>query len=119
MWGYGRAVLDNTWNENKNIVIPANVKAEMTDYFSRMTGNGFRMSVLLQLEALNNDALSPTEVTFITNWLKDTMLNGQIRGGGVRSMHEHFAKYASAANLLEDEVLLDALRTKLGITSRW
>jgi hypothetical protein len=118
LWGYGRAVLDNTWNENRNLTVPPGVKAEMTDYFSRMTGNGFRMSTLLQLDALNKNQLNTNEIAAVTDWLKDSVLNNAVRRGGLYAMYEHFNKYYPTT-LAQDVALLDSLRIKLNIASPW
>jgi hypothetical protein len=60
--GYNRTVIDNEWNESKkfNILIPGDLKAQQTELFHRFVANGFRMSMYLYMEALDNGAPKQT-----------------------------------------------------------
>jgi hypothetical protein len=119
-WGYGRTVADNLWNEDKTIQYPADLKAQMNDLFGRLTGNGFRMSLYLQLESLDSPTapLSAADVTNLKSWLDDSInqSNGSLRRGAMLAIQQHFARY-HAASQASDQALMDSLRTRLGITT--
>ena len=128
-WAYGRATLsDGVWNENKpkGIVIPQALKDQSTSLFAAMMGNGFRMSMYLQMEQLaQTDAakkLTPGQLTVLGDeWLGDR-INTNAPGnpiikGGLCSMYLHFKQH-SAASLIDDEALLEDLRVKVGVPSQ-
>ena len=128
-WAYGRAVLsDASWNENKikNIVVPQALKDQSTSLFAAMMGNGFRMSIYLQMEQLaQTDAVKKLTTGQLTQlrdeWLGDrvnTFAPGNpVSKGGLCSMYLHFKKH-SAASLVEDEALLEDLRVKVGVPAQ-
>lgn len=128
-WAYGRAVLsDASWNENKikNIVVPQALKDQSTSLFAAMMGNGFRMSMYLQMEQLaQTDAVKKLTTGQLTQlrdeWLGDrvnTFAPGNpLSKGGLCSMYLHFKKH-SAASLVEDEALLEDLRVKVGVPAQ-
>ena len=124
-WGYGRATLkdtNNRWNEDvrKGITLDGALKKESTDLFGVLAGNGFRMSLYLQLEQLDKtgaDAL--TDFPSVNNpgqlqQLRDEWL---VKKGGLNAMHEHFAEH-HPATLAADNALLNMLMTKLGIPNK-
>ena len=111
--GYGRAVLDNEWNESKTIQIPATLKTQSQNLFARLVGNGFRMSTYLQLETLDNNTLSAGEKDFLRGFLSDSLVNNTVRYGTIRTMQEHFTAYHSTT-ASADTALLEQLKTKSG-----
>jgi hypothetical protein len=117
-WGYGRTVSDNLWNEDKNTKFPTDLKAQADDLFGRLTGNGFRMSLYLQLEALDNNQLSNNEITSLKSWLDDSInqWNGSLRRGAMLALQQHFVRYHSDSQA-SDQALMERLRTRLGITT--
>jgi hypothetical protein len=102
-WGYNRTVLDTKWNENKTIKFPADLKAESTDLFHRLTANGFRMSMYLYMEALDNGADRNGSLSDLTG-----------AGTGFYSMKAHFDAY-EPEHQTADYALMDALKAKLGV----
>jgi hypothetical protein len=102
-WGYNRTVLDTKWNEDKTVKIPADLKAESTDLFHRLTANGFRMSMYLYMEALDNGADKNGSLSDLTG-----------SGTGFYSMKAHFDAYESE-HQVADYALMDALKAKLGL----
>jgi hypothetical protein len=116
-WGYNRTVLDTKWVvPNKGTPIPEVVKSELNALFGRFTGNGFRMSMLLQTEAMDNSQISADETTQLKGWLENTVnTNGSIRYGGARAMEDHFNRYHTAT-LAADLAMVEALEKRLGIT---
>jgi hypothetical protein len=117
-WAYGRTLTDNMWNEDRVIKIPADLKSQADDLFGRLTGNGFRMSLYLQNDALDNNFLSAADITSLKGWMDNAInaSNGSIRDGAFVPMKNHFARY-HAASLTLDQTLMDGLRTRLGITN--
>jgi hypothetical protein len=117
-WGYGRTVTDGLWNEDKNTKFPADLKAQMDDLFGRLTGNGFRMSLYLQVDAIDSGSLSVADTTNLKGWLDDSInqSNGSLRRGAMLALQQHFARYHSASQT-SDQALMDTLRTRLGITT--
>ncbi len=113
--GYGRGVLDKEWNEDKNIKFPSDLKTESTNLFARLVGNGFRMSAFLQIEALENNVFTPTELTFLRGFLSDSIVNGATRYGTIRTIQEHFTAH-HPNTLSPDTALLELLKTKSGAT---
>jgi hypothetical protein len=121
IWGYGRLVLDNLWNETKAVVIPANLKKQSEDLFSQLTGNGLRMSLYLQSDELDRSALTVDQKTQLVAWLGNTVnpSNGQLRSGGLKAMYDHFSKY-NQTTLAQELALLEKLRDQLLIpTGQW
>ena len=128
-WAYGRAVLsDGMWNENKakSITISPELKAQSTRLHAAMMGNGFRMSMYLQMEQLAQTEptkkLNTTQLTQLREeWLGDrvnTFAPGNpIIKGGLCSMYLHFAKH-HPITLAQDEALLDDIRVSAGISAQ-
>jgi hypothetical protein len=130
-WAYGRATLsDGVWNEdkNKNIVIPADLKNQSNNLYAALMGNGFRMSMYLQMEQLNETtapkALTTGQLTQLRDeWLSDSINynapGNPLRKGAMCSIYQHFKKH-SPSSLAADEALMDELRLKVGIaTQQW
>jgi hypothetical protein len=121
LWGYNRTVLDTLWNDPKGAAIPTAVKAESESYFSRLTGNGFRMSLYLQMDELEKNRLTADQKIQLVGWLADSVnpYNGQLRRNGLWAMHQHFNRY-HGSTLAADIVLLERLKTLTGITeAQW
>ena len=128
-WAYGRATLsDGVWNENKakNIVIPQNLKDQSASLYAALMGNGFRMSMYLQMEQLAQadpvKKLTLIQQTVLREeWLGDRIniyaLGKPIIKGGLCAMYLHFKKH-SATSLLDDEALLEELRIKAGVPAQ-
>jgi mono/diheme cytochrome c family protein len=121
LWGYNRTVLDTQWNDPKGSPIPSAVKAEMESYWGRLTGNGFRMSLYLQMDELEKNRLSADQKTQLVGWIADSInpYNGQLRRNGLWAMYQHFNRY-HGASLAADVVLLERLKTLTGVTeAQW
>ncbi len=115
--GYGRTQIK--WNEDRNIKFDAALKAQAESLFAKLAGNGFRMSLLLQTDALdNNPAFSAADKTqlidIMSNKINTTNLDTIY--GLAYSMHDHFEAYHSATRA-QDEAMINALLAKLGITA--
>jgi hypothetical protein len=97
-WGYNRTVIDSEWNESKkfNILIPNELKTQQMDLFHPVVANGFRMSMYLYMEALEQDAPKATDIYF-------------------DGMKAHFDAYESE-HQVADYALLDALKAELAET---
>jgi hypothetical protein len=117
LWGYNRTVLDTQWNDPKGSPVPSAVKAESESYWSRLTGNGFRMNMYLQIEELETDRLSADQKTQLVSWIANSLnqYNGQLRRNGLWAMHQHFNRY-HGATLTADVALLERLKTITGVT---
>jgi hypothetical protein len=100
-WGYNRTVLN--WNEDKYIKFPQDLKNEQADLFHRMVANGFRMSMYLYMEALDNGA----DKNFCLADLIGT-------GTGFVAMKAHFDVYESE-HQAADYALMNEVKAKLGI----
>jgi hypothetical protein len=105
-WGYNRTVLK--WNESaKNkITFDQSLKDQAAEQWARLTGNGFRMSIWLQMEALDQEPLKSDA--------KQRAAVQAIATGGVGPMRAHFDAY-HAATRAADEALLQALADKAGV----
>ena len=112
---YGRTQIK--WNEDKNIKFDAALKLQAEGLFAKLAGNGFRMSLLLQTDALDTNKLSASDriklIDIMTNSINTT--NGGIIYGLAYNMHDHFEAYHTATQA-QDEAMVKALLTKLGIT---
>jgi hypothetical protein len=117
---YNRTVASRLWNESRNLKFDAALKAQSEALFAQLAGNGFRMSLLLQTEALDSGKLSATDKTqlidIMSNKPNPNSNNGSIIYGLAYNMHEHFEEYHSATQT-QDEAMIKALLTKLGITA--
>ncbi len=131
-WAYNRTVLTSPaslqpqttlWNENRNLSIPAALKAESEALFAALAGNGFRMSIYLQMEQLDAtgaNALTSAELGNLRDsWLNDSInaSNGNTIKGGLNAMYRHFAAH-HPSTLTADEALIVALMTKLGLSTK-
>jgi hypothetical protein len=120
-WGYNRTVADNLWNEDNNIKFPQALKDESNALYGSLTGNGFRMSVYLQLDAMNSGLLSASEITNLKSWLDNSLnvyANNAVKLGAFDAMNKHFVRY-HLSDLAADQALLSSLKTQLGITTTW
>jgi mono/diheme cytochrome c family protein len=124
-WGYGRATLkdtNNRWNEDvkKGTLLDAALKKESTDLYGVFAGNGFRMSLYLQMEQLNKtgaDALTDSAAISNPGQLQQLRDEWLVKNKGLDAMHEHFAEHHKAT-LVADDALLNALMTKLGLPNK-
>ena len=126
-WAYGRAVLsDGVWNESKTTVIPSTLKDQSGALYAAMMGNGFRMSMYLQMEQLAQTdtakKLNTTQLTQLRDeWLGDrvnTFAPGNpIIKGGLCAMYLHFKKH-HPTTLAQDEALLEDLRVSAGVPAQ-
>jgi hypothetical protein len=105
-WGYGRPVLQ--WNENPKfgITFDANTKAQAAEQWARLTGNGFRMSAWLQMEALDQEPLLSNAPL--------RQLAQSTAAGSFAPLREHFKAY-HVATLAQEEGLLQMLANKAGV----
>ncbi|MFN3266713.1 MAG: hypothetical protein ACK41E_07720 [Deinococcales bacterium] len=113
--GYNREIIDKEWNESKTLKIPQELKDQSGALFGRMVGNGFRMSIYLQLEALEQGLLSNSETESVRAFLSDSTLNGAVRYGTIRILKSHFGAY-HPADSAADSALLEQLKTAFGAT---
>jgi hypothetical protein len=121
---YNRSALaNNMWNESTNrFTVPANLKAQSGEIFSKLMGNGFRMSMYLQMaqdDATGAQALTTDERTRVKEWLNDSINpnNQNIIKGTLHAMYRHFCIH-SPSTLTQDVALIDTIRTKFGIADR-
>jgi hypothetical protein len=118
--GYNRTVPARLWNESNNPVVkfPTDLKAQSEAIFAKLVGNGFRMSLLLQTDALDTNKLSADDnvqlIKIMSNSINST--NGGTIYGLAATMHDHF-KNLHANTQLADEAMVKALLSKLGITA--
>jgi hypothetical protein len=105
-WGYGRPVLK--WNESPKfgITFDTNLKAQAAEQWARLTGNGFRMSAWLQMEAFDLEPLKSNAVL--------RQLAQSTAAGSFAPLREHFNAY-HAATLAQEEGLLQMLANKAGV----
>ncbi len=121
-WGYGRVVLSTQWNENRTISFPAALKARSEALFASLTGNGFRMNMHLQLEALDNLAkMSSAEASKYKDdliGLREDVVTpkGGAFGLGESAMKAHFEAYHGATSAA-DKALVDSVVAKIAATS--
>jgi hypothetical protein len=118
--GYNRTVLSRLWNEtNKPLVkFPADLKAQSEAIFTKLAGNGFRMSLLLQTDALDNNKLTASDKTQLISIMSNSInsTNGGTTYGVAYNMHEHF-EALHATTQAADEAMIKSLLAKLGITA--
>jgi hypothetical protein len=120
-WGYNRTVADNLWNEDKNTKFPQALKDESNALFGALTGNGFRMSMYLQMDAIDSGLLSDVDKTNLKGWLDNSIniyANNAIKLGAFDAMNKHFVRY-HANDLIADQTLMTTLKSQLGITTSW
>jgi hypothetical protein len=114
---YGRTKIN--WNEDRNTKIPSDVKLEAERLFAKLAGNGFRMSLLLQTDALDSGKLTASDrarvIDIMSNSINTNNPNGGTIYGLAYNMHDHFEAYHKATQA-EDEAMIKALLEKLGIT---
>jgi hypothetical protein len=105
-WGYNRTVLK--WNESakKGITFEPSLKDEAAEQWARLTGNGFRMSAWLQMEAFDQELLMSDA--------KQRVAVQDIVAGGFGPLRAHFDAYHQAS-LAADEALLQMLANKVGV----
>ncbi len=117
---YNRTVLSRVWNESTKplIAIPAPLKAQSEQLFAKLAGNGFRMSMLLQGQALDEGKLSNADKAQLLDILSNSInsTNGNTIYGLAYNMHEHFESHHSATQA-QDEAMIQALLAKAGVTT--
>ena len=115
-WGYNRTVLSNLWNENKNTLFPASVKADSQNIFAALAGNGFRMSMYLQLEAF--DALTAMSAVDAKKYQSELLgVREDLTNNGMSAMKAHFDAYHYASSAVADKALVDRVMAKLALTT--
>jgi hypothetical protein len=119
--GYGRPVI--RWNEDRKNPLPAALKLEQEALWQRFVSNGFRMSLYLQLEALET-ADAPTKDRLL-NALR-TLENGAYVGKwAADAIKPHFDTYEpkfatyTPEEHRADLELMNALNAKLEIPTRY
>jgi hypothetical protein len=120
-WGYNRTVADNLWNEDKNVKFPQALKDESNTLFGALTGNGFRMSMYLQMDAMDSGLLSNADKDSLKGWLDNSVniyANNAIKLGAFDAMNKHFVRY-HGGDLIADQMLMTTLKSQLGITNSW
>jgi hypothetical protein len=120
-WGYNRTVADNLWNEDKFTKFPQALKDESNALFGTLTGNGFRMSMYLQMDAIDSGLLSDADKASLKGWLDNSIniyANNAIRLGAFDAMNKHFVRY-HANDLVADQALMSSLKSQVGITTSW
>jgi hypothetical protein len=117
-WAYNRPVLDTQWNEDKNFRVPADLKTRSEALWGRMTGNGFRMAMLLQMDAIDKGQVSPAEMDKLREWTENRVntTNGSVRYGGYNAMYKHFQRH-HPASLATDAQLINQLTARTGTTT--
>lgn len=116
--GYGRQILN--WNEtaNNGQTFPQALKDEQAALWHRMVANGFRMSMYLQMEALDEEPLKSDtrQRAELQSWLQDRVeANGSVTRGMLYTFHSHFATYQPQHDAADD-ALLSAMALKAGVT---
>lgn len=114
---YGR--VRTPWNEDRNIRFDTALKAQSEALFAKLAGNGFRMSMLLQTDAIDTGKLNAADlavlIDIMSNKINTNNTAGNIIYGLAYNMHDHFEAYHSATQA-QDEAMIKALLAKLGIT---
>jgi hypothetical protein len=115
---YNRIVAARLWNEDRNTRFDTALKAQSEALFAKLAGNGFRMSLLLQTDALDTNKLSASDKTQLIDVMSNSInsTNGGTIYGLAYNMHDHFEYYHSATQA-DDEAMIRALLTKLNITA--
>ena len=114
-WGYNRTVLSKLWNESRNVAFPAALKTDSQNLFAALTGNGFRMSMYLQLEAFDDlAAMSAADAKKYKSELVG--VREDLTNTGALAMKAHFDAH-HAATAAADKVLIDSVMAKLAVTS--
>jgi hypothetical protein len=119
--GYDRTLLDTQWNDPNGNPIPAALKTELEGYWHRLTGNGFRMSLYLQIDEVEKNRLSADQTTQLLGWIGKTVnaTNGTVKYGTLSAMHKHFNRYHKTS-LADDVALLEKMKTVVGLTdAQW
>lgn len=114
---YGRTVPAQVWNESKTVKIATDLKAQSEAIFAKLAGNGFRMSLLLQGDALDRNKLSAADRKYLTDSFinRPNPSNGGTVLGVASSMHQHF-QALHPASLAADDAMIVAVLTKLGVS---
>ena len=114
--GYSRVIASKLWNEDKNIQFDDALQAKSEALYAKLVGNGFRMSLLLQTDALdNNSAFSASDRTALIDIMSNKTNGGTIYGLAY-NMHDHFKAYHTATRAA-DEAMIKGLLAKLNITA--
>ncbi len=119
--GYGRPVL--RWNEDRKKPLPAALKLEQEGLWQRFVGNGFRMSMYLQIDALDT-ADAATKTRLLSN-LRETVggvLTQKWGAGAIKPFFDTYEPKYDSYTPLEyraDLDLMNALNAKIGVTSNY
>ena len=119
--GYGRPVLG--WNEDRKNPLPAAQKLEQQGLWQRFVGNGFRMSMYLQMDALET-ADAATKTRLLGN-LRVTTNGVTTEKWGASAIKPFFDTYEpkydsyTPTEYRADLDLMNALNAKVGVTSSY
>ncbi len=119
--GYGRPVLH--WNEDRKNPLPVALKLEQEGLWQRFVGNGFRMSMYLQMDSLDT-ADAATKAKLLEN-LRVTTAGVTTQKWGADAIKPFFdtyePKYDSYTPLeyRADLDLMNALNAKIGVSSSY
>ena len=117
--GYGRPVLQ--WNENRKNPLPAAQKLEQEGLWQRFVGNGFRMSMYLQMESL--DAADAATKTRLLENLRVTTNGVTTAKWGASAIKPFFDTYEpkydsyTPIEYRADLDLMNSLNAKIGVTT--
>ena len=119
--GYGRPVL--RWNEDRKKPLPTAQKLEQEGLWQRFVGNGFRMSMYLQIDSLDTaDAATKTK---LLEGLRETVggvLTQKWGAGAIKPFFDTYEPKYDSYTPLEyraDLDLMNALNAKIGVTSSY
>ena len=119
--GYGRPTLG--WNEDRKKPLPAAQKLEQEGLWQRFVGNGFRMSMYLQIDSLDTaDAATKTK---LLEGLRVTAGGVTTEKWGADAIKPFFETYEpkydsyTPAQYRADLDLMNALNAKIGVTSNY
>jgi hypothetical protein len=117
---YNRTVASRLWNESNKPLVRFDValKTESEALFAKLAGNGFRMSMLLQGQAIDEGKLSNADLVQLRDILSNSInsTNGGTIYGLAYNMHDHFEAYHSSTQA-QDEAMITALLVKAGVTA--
>lgn len=119
--GYGRPVLQ--WNEDRKNPLPAAQKLEQEGLWQRFVGNGFRMSMYLQMDALDTaDAATKTKLLEGLRVTTSGVTTQKWGAGAIKPFFDTYQpKYPSytPAQYRADLDLMNALNAKIGVSSNY
>ena len=119
--GYGRPVLN--WNEDRKNLLPTAQKLEQEGLWQRFVGNGFRMSMYLQIDALDTaDAATKTKLLEGLRVITSGVTTQKWGAGAIKPFFDTYQpKYPSytPAQYRADLDLMNALNAKIGVSSNY